>query len=99
MNVLPNPQIEIPNFFTPNNDGTNDFFELSIGQDLEQVYVEIYNRWGTLMYKSNEVDFKWDGFGMNGLKCSDGVYFWILTYKEVNNPTTLKAQGTVTLID
>lgn len=96
--VLPNPKIEIPNFFTPNDDGTNDFFELSVGQDLEEVYVEVYNRWGTLMYKSYETDFRWDGYGLNGLKSSDGVYFWILTYKEVNNDEIMRAQGTVTLM-
>ena len=99
VNVFPNPQIEIPNFFTPNNDGINDFFELSIGQDLEQLHIEIYNRWGNIVYESNAVDFKWDGFAMNGLKCADGVYFWILSYKEVNNPAILQNQGTVTLMD
>ena len=99
VNVFPNPQIEIPNFFTPNYDGVNDFFELSIGQDLEQLHIEIYNRWGNMVYESNAVDFQWDGFAMNGLKCADGVYFWILTYKEVNNPSLLHNQGTVTLMD
>lgn len=96
--VLPNPKIEIPNFFTPNDDGVNDFFELSIGQDLEDLYIQVYNRWGTLMFRSNETDFRWDGFGLNGLKASDGVYFWILNYKEVNNDEILNTQGTVTLL-
>ena len=99
VNVFPNPQIEIPNFFTPNNDGINDFFELSIGQDLEQLHIEIYNRWGNIVYESSAVDFQWDGFALNGLKCADGVYFWILSYKEVNNPAILQNQGTVTLMD
>mgnify|MGYP001068374451 CR=1 FL=1 len=97
--VLPNPEFDAPNFFTPNFDGINDYFELVIGQDLEWLEVEIFNRWDQLVFRSNEVDFQWDGRAMNGRACASGVYFWVIRYTEVGNPQVIPAQGTVHLID
>ena len=97
--VLPNPAFDAPNFFTPNFDGINDFFELVVGQDLEWLEVEVFNRWDQLVFRSNEVDFKWDGRDRNGRKCASSVYFWIITYKEVGNPIVNPTQGTIHLID
>lgn len=96
--VLPNPKFDAPNFFTPNFDGTNDFFELIVGQDLQWLEVDIYNRWDQLIYQSNATDFQWDGRALNGLPCAPGVYFWIIRYAEVGNPNPLQSQGTVHLI-
>lgn len=96
--VLPNPLIEIPNLFSPNNDGVNDYFKLVVGQDLEAVALEVYNRWGALVFRSNEIDFRWDGNALNGNKCSDGVYFWVLTYKEAYNDEVIHLRGDVTLM-
>jgi len=57
--VLPNPDISVPNFFTPNFDGNNDYFELAIGQDLEELSIEVYTRWGNLVYREvNAQTFK-----------------------------------------
>ncbi|MDA8819468.1 gliding motility-associated C-terminal domain-containing protein [Schleiferiaceae bacterium] len=96
--VLPNPKFEAPNFFTPNYDGSNDNFELIVGQDLEHLTVEIYNRWDEMVFRSYEIDFKWDGRALNGLDCSPGVYFWVITYREVGDSNDSQAQGTVHLI-
>lgn len=96
--VLPNPVFDAPNFFTPNFDGINDYFELVTGQDLDWLEVEVFSRWGQLVFRSSEVDFQWDGKALNGLNCAPGVYFWVITYKEVNNPSPITAQGTVHLI-
>ena len=97
--VLPNPDIAVPNFFTPNFDGFNDNFELAIGQDLEELSIEVYTRWGNLVYQSQAIDFAWDGRAPNGLMVADGVYFWTLTYREVNAQTFKTLQGTVTVMD
>ena len=92
--VLPNPEFDAPNFFTPNFDGINDYFE-----DLEWLEVEVFNRWDQLVFRSNEVDFQWDGRALNGRKCASGVYFWVIRYSEVGNTQTIPVQGTVHLID
>lgn len=97
--VLPNPQFDAPNFFTPNFDGINDYFELVVGQDLEWLEVEIFNRWDQLVFRSNEVDFQWDGRALNGRTCAPGVYFWVIRYTEAGNTQIIPAQGTVHLID
>ena len=97
--VLPNPDISVPNFFTPNYDGANDFFELAIGQDIDELVIDIYNRWGNLMFHSNEVNFRWDATMPDGGKASDGVYLWTMTYREVNGQQYYTLTGTVTIMD
>lgn len=68
----------IANVFTPNGDGINDFWELPIliGYD-----VEIYNRWGNLIIKTDASNFRWDGKNKNGNSLSDGVYYYIIQNK------------------
>ncbi|TXI82367.1 MAG: gliding motility-associated C-terminal domain-containing protein, partial [Crocinitomicaceae bacterium] len=72
--------IELPNVFTPNNDGLNDVFQ----PKGEVGYFEnllIFNRWG------NEVanlsyPFQWSGNAVNGEKLSEGVYFYLFNANE-----------------
>lgn len=88
--------IEMPNIFTPNGDGTNDFFCPVALLNLNDLQLLVYNRWGQLVHESAELFPGWDGKN-NGQDCSDGVYFWILSYKttEGNAKTT---KGHVTLM-
>ncbi len=64
---------KLPNVFTPNSDGINDFFQLptsfpkNCGNDFE---LKIFSRWGKLIYQSKDLNFKWDGE-----KVPEGVYF------------------------
>lgn len=68
-----------PNVFTPNGDGVNDFYDLgNPSADLFEIW--IYDRWGIEMFYSNDPNFKWDG-KYNGKVCPDGVYYWIVHYK------------------
>jgi len=71
----------IPNVFTPNGDGRNDFFEIKSGS-LESIDCTIYNRWGRIVGSWNSISGKWDGTDFrNGTKLSDGVYYYILNAK------------------
>ena len=75
--TLPQPEISvfIPNVITPNGDGINDRFELILQPNYKAV-VEVYSRWGNLVYKSNN-------YQNNYLptELSDGVYaFWVRIY-------------------
>jgi gliding motility-associated-like protein len=74
---------EIPNVFTPNNDGINDVFEI---ENLsEGSSVRIYNRWGILVYEqiasSDRSEFNWDGRTTSGEVMSAGTYFYIVQLK------------------
>ena len=73
----------IPNVFTPNNDGRNDYFEL-YNFNIEKINCKIFNRWGNLIYEWNDPDGKWNGTDQSGKKVSDGVYYYMIEVKAVN---------------
>ena len=51
----------VPSAFSPNNDGKNDFFRLNIDEEFTDFKVEIFDRWGQLIYHSNDQYFAWEG--------------------------------------
>ena len=78
--------IEIANVFSPNNDGVNDFWILN--NLPEDTSVEIYNRWGKLLNKASvKGTYKWNGKTIEGQECSEGTYFYLISYK---NETTIE---------
>jgi len=89
------PIIEMPNVFTPNADGSNDLFLPIKMEFIVENKIMIFNRWGRLLYESNDVLSGWNGT-YNGNDCSDGVYFWILNYTGIKGETG-SLNGTVTL--
>lgn len=74
-----NCNFTIPNVFTPNGDGLNDNFYPVINCDLTTYHIYIYNRWGKLLFQSNNQFEVWDG-KYEGEKVPDGVYFYLLKY-------------------
>ena len=69
--------INTVNVFTPNGDGINDFFSFS-KENLLTIDVEIYNRWGQLIYSWDNVNGRWDGTILKtGKKASEGVYYYV----------------------
>lgn len=68
---------EIPNVFTPNNDGVNDVFDFSDIAGCKIVSFDIFDRWGLLILSSAHQRF-WDGRTTSGEPVSDGTYFYIL---------------------
>jgi gliding motility-associated-like protein len=69
--------ITLPNFFTPNADGTNDVFK-PIARGLSSLKVSIYNRFGILVYNWDTVNGFWDGYTTSGILCESGTYFCVL---------------------
>jgi gliding motility-associated-like protein len=70
----------IPNSFTPDGDKYNQIFKpvFSTGISTEQYEMLIFNRWGEIMFESNNIYIGWDGsYGVEGLDCPSGTY----TYK------------------
>ncbi|MBL4654046.1 MAG: gliding motility-associated C-terminal domain-containing protein, partial [Flavobacteriales bacterium] len=65
--------------FTPNGDGINDLFEISGNFDLTGcVDLQIFNRWGVLVFSSSGSFASWDGYTFAGEPVPDGVYFYIM---------------------
>ena len=62
----------IPNIFTPNGDGINDFFIIENIERFPNSKLEIFNRWGKLVYKSDNYKNNWDGNDLNA-----GTYYYI----------------------
>ena len=86
----------IPNAFSPNHDNINDHF--SIRSDaLSALTISIYNRWGELVYESDELNFKWDGT-YKGKRLSTDVfaYYAELICRETGNTTLEK--GNITIV-
>ena len=81
----------LPNIFTPNNDGVNDMF---LAKGIYDFSLQIFNRWGNTVFKSNVPGTWWDGKSTNGNDVPDGVYFYILNAADRNEVF----KGTVELI-
>ena len=87
--------IYIPNTFIPDENRINDVFSGSfIG--VEWINLEIFNRWGELIYFSDALDFKWDGT-YKGYRVPDGVYTWKLKFRR-NHSQEEQITGHVTVI-
>jgi len=84
-------EIIVPNIITPNGDGHNDYFVIENIERLESANLKIFNRWGTLIYSSDNYKNDWDGGD-----APDGVYFWHIDYKTYFREATEK--GSLTII-
>jgi len=78
-------EVSIPNIFTPNEDGTNEYFYIK-GIETGIWNLFIYNRWGNLIYNSSEYKNNW-----NGDNCPSGTYYYILQ----NNSNEIQFTGFV----
>ena len=71
---VPSPKKYFPNAFTPDGDGVNDHYSHS-GLFGKAIEVNIYDRWGSLVFTSNDIDFVWDGtYNNSGKYCPMGTY-------------------------
>lgn len=91
--------VDVPNVFTPNGDGLNDYFfpRKFLSKSLTSFKMDIYNRWGQLIYETEVLDGRgWDG-AFNGTPQPAGVYVYIIqaTFADGNSE---QHQGNVTLL-
>jgi gliding motility-associated-like protein len=88
--------LDLPNVFTPNNDGLNDVLILS-GAGLETIKLEIYNRWGTREFIFLGPNDQWDGRNTSGGECPAGVYYYFFSAAGVDGKS-YEGKGTVQLL-
>ena len=82
--VIPAVELFIPDGFSPNGDGINDNFEITHPISLK-IELEVYNRWGNIVYKSPDYQNNWDGRGMDNLfgqELPAGTYYCM--FKAIN---------------
>ncbi len=84
--------INIPNIFTPNGDGANDLFEITLS-GYENFRCSIFNRWGNLMFETDLPQISWDGTTAAGKPVPDGTYFVVIEFMTPDGLYTHK--GTV----
>lgn len=88
--------IQVPNVFSPTDDGYNDEFYVDILGETH-FELEIYNRWGRRVFKTDDPDEPWIGKVDNtGEKCEAGTYYYIVTYQHLGGVEQQK-EGTVNL--
>ncbi|MBC8046430.1 MAG: gliding motility-associated C-terminal domain-containing protein [Fimbriimonadaceae bacterium] len=71
----------LPNVFTPNNDGSNDLYTPILPyRFIDRVDMKIYNRWGGLVFTASDPMLNWNGTEMNtGKALPEGVYYYVCT--------------------
>lgn len=78
------PEYVLPNVFTPNADGTNDYFIPFPYKYVESIDLKIYDRWGVLVFETTDPAINWDGRDKStGKLCTDGVYYYTCTVNEI----------------
>lgn len=93
--VIPFDDVYIPSGFTPNGDGRNETVKV-FGTGIKEIDFKIFNRWGQLVFHSNDKNKGWDGKLANVLQPA-GTYVYVVMGKKINRQIVEK-KGTVTLI-
>jgi gliding motility-associated-like protein len=90
-------QVYCPNAFTPNGDGKNDTFQTFSNEPLSSYHLIISSRWGTIVYKSSNLNDSWDG-SYQGQQVELGVYAWIIEYQCQYSSEQKVLKGTVIVL-
>ena len=96
--VIPTYNVFIPNVFTPNGDGKNDFFEVFGEKSTWQFFtVQVYDRWGERVFESSDMNFEWNG-SFKGKPLEPAVYVYEMRIVFIDNHTDKLYKGSVTLL-
>lgn len=92
----------LPNVFTPNQDQFNELFRpYPDYTSVEKVEMKIFNRWGRIVFETNDPEINWDGKNINNNQdCTNGVYFYVCDVFELRFEGLAKRTitGSVTLL-
>ena len=92
-----NDLAEVPNVFSPNNDGVNDYLKVVPGLGIAEISTfKIFNRWGEIVFEADAVSTVWDGT-QNGKELDPGVFVYYMELVCVNGETSIK-KGNITLL-
>lgn len=91
----------VPNIFTPNGDGKNDIFKPFYECETPIFNISIFNRWGQLVFESDDIDIGWNSQTLDSQKeSSDGIYFYFIEYAQYVDdvPIYKSLSGNITLL-
>ncbi len=81
-------EVFVPNGFSPNNDGVNDYFYIPSFEYTSSVKAKIFTRWGVLVYQNDDYQNDWDGTAntgdFNGSKLTPGTYYFRFEVSDLN---------------
>ena len=86
-----------PNVFTPERPDNNTF-QIFTANEQENFSVFIYDRMGRQVFSSNDLHFRWDGISQDGIKCPQGTYAYIISYRRPGTEDIVTQKGTITLL-
>ena len=86
----------IPTAFSPNNDGLNDRLSAKVIGYINLNYFKIYNKWGELVFETNQLNTGWDG-KYKGIALNTGSFIWMAAGRDING-NIVKDRGSFTLI-
>lgn len=95
--ALPKATLYIPSAFTPNGDGINDKFGVK-AQNITDFNLRIYNRWGELVFESDNIADLWDGKYQGEAITSTDVFVYSVKAVGINGMPLPDENGTVTLV-
>ena len=84
--------ITLPNVFTPNNDGVNDYFEIAIS-DKSDFQIIVINQSNSVVFQSNSVNFRWDGRLQSGDPAPAGNYVYFISAKTLSGNDFVKSSA------
>jgi len=92
------PEYTLPNIFTPNGDGRNDLFGPFPYRGVELIDLQIFNRWGKVVFTTNDPDIDWKGTYLDSNSpLPDGVYYYVcqVTFKRLAGDEPVELKGYV----
>ncbi|WP_107039063.1 gliding motility-associated C-terminal domain-containing protein [Brumimicrobium mesophilum] len=98
MTVFVEEGLEIPNTFSPNADGINDFWEILGIEFFPNCNIQVYSRWGQLVFQTTGYSPNkfWDGNTQGGRNLAAGSYYYVIDLRDDNFDEPFK--GTVTIV-
>ena len=92
--IIPEYSVWVPNCFTPNEDGVNDGFLVQSFLPLRAFHLQMFDRWGQLVFETHQQDQGWDG-GFLGYYVPQDLYTWVLKFENQEGPQIRKGHVTV----
>jgi gliding motility-associated-like protein len=88
--------VYVPNTFSPNSDGLNDIFYI-YGRNVELIELQIFNRWGELVFESHDLEYGWDGY-FRGQEQPPGVFVYFMKYFACDGYRAKVLKGSLNLL-
>ena len=89
-------EILVPDAFTPNGDGKNDFFRI-VGNTIDKISFQIYSRWGQKLFETNNKSVGWDG-NFHGIMQNADAYVYYVQYTKTGEDKKYTMKGTLILL-